>query len=373
MKDFTEQPTNYKFHSTQQFRNVVKSITTQTQFKGVDSEGAAVFDKTVIAPTLTYIGTTKLHGTNASIVIHESGDISFHSKSQLLGFVRGDEFTLNSDNAEFAQSMYRRMDSVRVVATKALEISKEVYGIVKYPIKISGEWCGSGIQKGVGISYLPKKSLFIFGIKVGKTDQESKSGWLPVNYTEALSSSTTQGDGIYSIMDFPTVTLDVDFNNAVLSQNELVAHTERVEGVCPVSDKLQLKDSEGTPVALGEGLVWTPVSADYVWDSGNWFKTKGQKHSVSKTKSVASVDPEKLNSIVEFVDYACTENRLEQGLGEVGLDQKKIGAFIGWVNKDINKEEGDVLEKSNLTMKDVGKMLSTKSRTFYLTKLNNDL
>lgn len=76
---------------------------------------------------------------------------------------------------------------------------------------------------------------------------------------------------------------------------------------------------------------------------------------------------------MEFVDYACTENRLEQGLGEVGLDQSKVGAFIGWVNKDINKEEGDVLERSNLSMKDVGKMLSAKSRAFYLDKLNNDI
>lgn len=277
---------NYKFHSTQQFRNVVKSITTQTQFKGVDENSETIFDKNVVAPTLSYLGTTKLHGTNASIVLHEDGDISFHSKSQLLGFVRSEVFTLNSDNAEFAQSMSRRMDSVREVAAKAVGISKQVYGNVKYPIKISGEWCGSGIQKGVGISFLPKKSLFIFGIKVGETDQTNRSGWLPVHYTSELSSDQTQADGIYSIMDFPTTTIKIDFNNAVLSQNSLVASTERVENECPVAKLLGLKDSEGSPALLGEGLVWTPEDINYVWDSGNWFKTAvtGLRQKVRSTR-----------------------------------------------------------------------------------------
>jgi len=134
-----------------------------------------------------------------------------------------------------------------------------------------------------------------------------------------------------------------------------------------------LKDADGNPSLLGEGLVWTPASEDYCWDSGNWFKTKGKKHSVSKVKSVAAINPEKLNSIKEFVEYAVTENRLQQGLSEVGLDQKLVGQFIGWVNKDINKEEGDVLESNNLSMKEVGKYLSNKAREFYLDKLNNNL
>ena len=41
-------------------------------------------------------------------------------------------------------------------------------------------------------------------------------------------------------------------------------------------------------------------------------KVKGEKHSSSKVKKLASVDVEKLNSIKDFVDYAVTESRLEQ-------------------------------------------------------------
>lgn len=173
-------------------------------------------------------------------------------------------------------------------------------------------------------------------------------------------------------MDFPTQRIEIDFKTPEFSQNKLVNYTEEVEQVCPISKQLNLKDSEGNPALLGEGLVWTPIDPDYCWDSGTWFKTKGKKHSVSKTKSVAAVCPEKLASIQEFLTYAVTENRLTQGIGEVGLDQKKVGQFIGWVNKDINKEEGDVLEKNNLTMKDVGKYLSNKAREFYMKELNNN-
>ena len=365
-------PTNYKYHSTQQFRNVVRSIKEQATFIGLDEEGTPMFDKTKPVPKLEYIGTTKLHGTNASIILHEDGVISFHSKSNLLGYVTNGEFTLLSDNAEFAQSMYRRIDSVKEVLENTVEIVKSNYGSDIRPIKISGEWCGQGIQKGVGISYLPKRSFFIFGIKAGETVQESKQGWLPIDATLGLSSDSTWEDGIYSITDFPVQRIIIDFNNAEFSQNELVKATEEVEQCCPVSKQLGLKDAEGNPALLGEGLVWTPVSEDYCWDSGNWFKTKGKKHSVSKVKSVAAINPEKLNSIKEFADYAVTENRLEQGLNEVGLDQKLVGQFIGWVNKDINKEEGDVLEANNLTMKDVGKYLSNKAREFYLAKLNSN-
>lgn len=365
-------PTNYKFHSTGQFRNVVRSIKEQATFVGVE-DGEVVFDNTRTIPTLTYIGTTKLHGTNGSIVLHEDGTISFHSKNNLLGYVKGEEFTLLSDNSEFAQSMSRRMDSVNEVVKNAITLVKNTYGSDIRPIKISGEWCGQGIQKAVGISYLPKKSFFIFGIKAGETSQENKQGWLPVWTTSSLTTNDTEFDGIYSIYDFPHKRVDINFTTPEFVQNTLVQFTEEAEECCPVSNKLNLKDSEGSPALLGEGYVWTPLDTDYCWDSGTWFKTKGKKHSVSKVKSVAAICPEKLSSIQEFIDYAATENRLRQGIDEVGLAQKKIGQYIGWVNKDINKEEGDVLEDNNLTMKDVGKYLSNKAREFYMKELNSNL
>ena len=357
---------NFKFHKTQQFRNVVKSVKEQAQFKGLDEEGKAIFDSLAKPPTITYVGLTKLHGTNASIVLNEDGVISFHSKSQLLATLDKEIFSLNKDNADFAQSMCRNKEGVYKVMEEAKKMSRGLYGEVKYPIKISGEWCGQGIQKGVGISMIPKRTLFIFGIKVGETCQESKQGWLPVICTSQLHSP--EHDIVSIFRTVGVVSEDIDFNQPEFSQNNLANHTKAVEDRCPVAAALGVEDT-----LVGEGLVWTPASAEYCWDSGSWFKTKGQKHSVSKVKTVASVCPEKLESIKEFIEYAVTQNRLEQGLGEVGLDQKKIGTFIGWINRDISNEESDVLAANGLFMKDVGKHIASKAREYYLCQLNADL
>lgn len=365
---------NIKFHSTGQFRNVVKNIQTATRYVGFDEETQKpIFDLTKKLPTISYIGTTKLHGTNASIILHEDLSITFHSKNNILGKLdEFNNFELYNDNAEFAQSMVRRLETVSQVIDRAYKVVKECYGEVKFPLKISGEWCGQGIQKGVGISYLPTKSFFIFGIKSGDTNQDDKSGWLNTKLCSKLTCEDTHSKGIYAITDFPYKTITIDFNNPEDSQNDLVKYTEDVEDCCPVAKALNLKDAEGTPQLLGEGLVWVPQSQDYYFDSGNWFKTKGKKHSVSKVKSVAAVCPEKLKNIKDFVEYAVTNNRLQQGINEIGLDQKSIRAYIGWVNQDINKEEGDTLEESNLTMKEVGSKISTVAREFYINKLNNN-
>lgn len=353
-------------HKTHQFRNVVQHMRKSSQYKGWDNnKKGSIMDTTVEAPTVSYIGTVKLHGTFGGIVLHEDQTISFHSKSQLLGFVDSSgDFTLNSDNAEFAQSMWRRFKGVVKTIGWAVESCKAHYGKIIYPIKISGEFCGVGIQKGVGVSYLPKKSFFVFGVKCGDINQDEKEGWLPLSIIRPVKS---QEHHIYNIMDFTTERITIDFNSPEESQNVLVEATEEVEKECPVSKALGVTES-----LLGEGLVWVPEDPQYCYDNGNFFKTKGQKHSVSKVKSVAAVCPEKLNSIKEFVEYAATDNRLEQGVSEVGLDQKLTGQYIGWVNRDINKEEGDVLEENNLTMKDVGKKISDKARKYYLDKLNSE-
>ena len=133
-------PENIKFHNTGQFRNVVKSIKTSAEFKGIDEQGELIVDKNASAPVVDYIGTVKTHGTNASIILSEDGTISFHSKNNLLGYIdTQEEFHLESDNAEFAQTMHRRLRGV----VDIVDSIKELLGDnLKFPLKISGEWCG---------------------------------------------------------------------------------------------------------------------------------------------------------------------------------------------------------------------------------------
>ncbi len=99
------------------------------------------------------------------------------------------------------------------------------------------------------------------------------------------------------------------------------------------------------------------------------FKTKGEKHSVTKVKKLVQVDSEKLQSVADFVSYAVTQNRVDQGIkeicGDAGPDRAKTGPFLSWIVKDILDEELTTLADNNLEPKDVNKALSTAARNMF--------
>lgn len=340
------------YHSTSQFRDVIRAVTDRTRYLGKDDEGNVIYDHVKELPVVQYKGTVKVHGTNGSLVKYADGRIYRQSKSRILD--------ITHDNSGFFEAMYTV--PVEKLFTQVEEIFKEKTGKeVKYPIEIAGEWAGKTIQSGVAVSEV-LKFFMIFGINVGMDNaEEDDYGW------QALTDYGTvelPENRIFNALRFGFWTVSIDFNRPQDIQNTLVELTGKVEAECPVGKALGATEN-----LIGEGIVWVPVSQNLAKHTGLHFKVKGEKHSVSKVKTIAALDPEKLASIDEFVDYACTENRLNQGIQEVGLDIKKTGEFLGWVNKDIFKEEADVLAESNLTMKDVGKLLSDKARKYYMSKM----
>lgn len=212
----------------------------------------------------------------------------------------------------------------------------------------------SGIQKGVAVSEVDK-FFMIFGIKIGNL-------WLPIEDYHINKPE----DRIFHALDFPSFEVTIDLNDPAAIQNTLITFTESVENECPVGKQLGAVDC-----LIGEGIVWKPKTTPWCDNSDYWFKVKGEKHSSSKVKKLASVDVEKLNSIKDFVDYAVTESRLQQGLTEIGLDMKKMGEFIKWISQDVFKEESDTMKENNLEMKDIGKELSNKARKWYIEQYNS--
>ena len=340
-----------KYPSTSQFRQTIRTVNDTLTFGGIDQDGNII--RKQISPEeliLPYCGTVKIHGTNGSIVFHSEDEVVFQSKERIV--------SIGDDNNGFAAFMSRKD------VTELLEQVKHIcsnYDIpVTFPVEIAGEWAGRGIQKGVAISEVDP-FFAIFRIAVGK--DESGLNWLPTPFMFGIG---LPDDRIYNILDFGFWQANIDFANPLLIQNDLAKITEHVEKQCPAGRMFGVD-------GVGEGVVWSPMNPELAKNSGFWFKVKGDKHSVSKVKTLAEVDPARLESIQDFVAHTVTENRLEQALGEVGLNQSKIGEFIAWVSRDINKEEGDVLEASSLTMKDVAKFISNKSRGWYMKKLNEEL
>ena len=205
-----------KYPSIEQFRNVIRTVKSNHDYKGKDEEGKAIYKHTENYPTLKFKGTVKLHGTNAGIVNY--GDrIEFQSRERVL--------SLNEDNAGFMTAM----------SVKNLDFLFEKFKPTEY-VAIYGEWCGGNVQKGVAINGL-EKMFVIFGVMVDD------------NWVDLPTDLHKNEIGIYNILQFPTYEIDIDFNNPETIQNKLIEMTISVEDECPVGKYFGVS-------GIGEGIVY---------------------------------------------------------------------------------------------------------------------
>lgn len=322
-----------KYPSIEQFRNVIRNVKAIHDYQGKDSEGKAIYQHKENYPTLKFKGTVKLHGTNASVVKYKNQKyVQFQSRERVL--------SLNDDNAGFMNNMI----------TENLDFLFNNIEFNDY-IAIYGEWCGGNIQKGVAINGL-EKMFVIFGIMVD-------DAW--VELPKDLHKNEI---GIYNILQFPTYEIDIDFNNPVAVQNKLIELTIAVEECCPVG---KFFNKEG----VGEGIVFTCTT-----NQDLKFKSKGEKHSVTKVKVLNTIDIELMESVSDFVEMVVTENRLNQGISffnenNILVDTKNTGEFLRWVVTDVLKEEKETLEACELGEKEVKSAIVTKARIWFLNKCNS--
>ena len=142
--------------------------------------------------------------------------------------------------------------------------------------------------------------------------------------------------------------------------------TLAVEEQCPVGKQLG-----------AEGIVWKCITVGYE-NSGFWFKVKGEKHSKTKVKKLATVDVEKINNIKLLAEKLTPTWRLEQMCSKTfdtlnggKLDIKGMGEFIKNTMTDILKEEIDTVAASGFTTKDITGSIAAICRA-YLTEQLND-
>ncbi len=334
-----------------QFRDVVRNVKTDTTFVGLDEDGGAIFDSSIPLPSIIFTGSIKLHGTNGSVCLHK-GKVYAQSKSRIV--------TVGDDNFGFALFVEKNkevFENMLQSIAAANNVDEESV------LTLFGEFAGKGIQNGVGISNLDR-SFFIFGCKVSDPQDEQLSYWMEV---DSFSPFLLNSDGIYNLDSFTKHLVNVDFSSSASlgrAQQTFEKLTYEVEEECPVAKHLGYS-------GIGEGLVWTANHNGKFYR----FKTKGEKHSSTKVKKLASVNVEKLEGVESFVEYASTENRFNQAIGEVfgkdPLDVKKLGELIKWVVSDISSEEVDTLLENGLEPKDVNKYIAQDVRQRFMEKLNN--
>jgi hypothetical protein len=340
----------------EQFRNVIRNVKDHAAFVKLDEQGEPVFDYLRPIPKLKFRGTTKLHGSNAAIGLRfTAGTIDtvwFQSRSNVI--------TVENDNAGFSRFIQSIFDSgIRPAELLNMDI------ISKYllhmdgsgEVVLFGEWCGGNIQKGVALNQIPKMFV-LFGVHV---EHNTGSFYLPDE--DVAQFPTHPEQNLFNVYEAQTFEIEIDFARPELSQAEMIKLVEAVEAKCPWGVKFGV---EGT----GEGIVWHCITPGYGTPKF-WFKTKGEKHSVSKVKTLVPVDIEKANSQAQFIENTVTTQRCEQSItklreaGITQIDRTHMGEFIRWIYADIVKEESDTATGSGLDLKKMGGPIAAAAKKYF--------
>jgi len=307
-------------------------------------------------PTVTYRAKVKLDGTNAAVRFRDGKVEGYQSRTQ--------DITPDSDNAGFAR-WASTIDWPRPFSTEEQPVAV-----------LHGEWAGPGIQKGTACQMLKSKKFFIFAIELCSEERSDGGDW---SQRTLITDPHEIGRMLFG-WDHPDVqiipwhgeprTVDLSDPDAVTrfaqDMNELVDVVE--------SSDPYLKQAFGVD-GIGEGVVMYPIPEESSMSPRErWrrlaFKAKGEKHRVKKAPRAVEVDPEEIKSIAAFVETFVTQQRCEQGLTVIMKgehpDIKRIGEFIGWMSKDVEKESRVELEASGLTWKQVSSAVGAAARGWYM-------
>ena len=316
-----------------------------------------------------YANRVLVHNSNAGVCYSESDGIWCQSRENII--------TPEKDNMGFAWFIEQNKETV-ISIIKDLAKENRV-NLNTHIISLYGEWCGSSIQKGVAVAELDKRFVIFEHFKVSPIEpQEDNDGEKAIWYKTISYSDfgvpqpdiewvESPENKIFNIMNFPTKTISIDFNNPERAQNELLEIMQEVENECPVGKAFGVS---GT----GEGVVISHLTAD---GSLIQAKVKGEKHSNSKVKTLEPVDTEKLDKIDKCVEEICHDWRFTQGLQEIfgvdyekTIDRKRIAEVIKWVNSDTLKEESSIISDYGFEPKEILPKVSQKTKEYFFAIYN---
>ena len=360
-------PQFIKFPSINRFRHAIKGVSDRIQYIGKDPDtNERLHDRTIPVPCMDAIGTTKIHGTNASIIFNRrTAEMWSQSRTRIIrpefdnqGFASFVE-THNKEALEMMEQLGHELDRLYPDMSTG-DTDNDIIGVF-------GEWCGGNIQTTVGMRHAPR-TFVVFEV-VAHGDK-----WYDDSFKALKSASFVR-----TIAEFGTFHVEIDFAHPTDTAKMLMDLTLGVEKECPVASKLAPSDAVSK---VGEGIVWRLYwPEDTEKTRPIRFKVKGVEHvrrsrkqrKAARESELVETEPELVNSIKEFVDLTMTDARLYQGLEHIehsqDSDRRNVGQYIKWIRDDIIKEESDILERNNLTFKQVSKQIGTDAKIFFFTEM----
>jgi len=313
-------------------------------------EQAAVLDPIPI------VGTVKLHGTHADILIHNDDQIVFQSRG-IVGLQP------TRDNAGFATAMSQKTKALLrlrdLFKARFSQLNPDTPFDPNYPVLIAGEWIGEKIQKDVAISKLSKRFVIISVNINGQWQKDSDYGGIALPNHDIYNISRA---GVSNYTLYP--------ENVQRTVDELESLTEQVAQRCPFAATFGLEGE-------GEGIVWKPALPPYNANPELWFKTKGGRFKPTFAcppwPSPESAEQNR-EAAATVAKVWTSEQRLEQGLEymterHIRKNMKGLSAFLKWVQNDILVEEKGYIAEHKIDAQTLRIEIAKIAKPWYLERM----
>ncbi|KAG4439686.1 hypothetical protein IFR05_004823 [Cadophora sp. M221] len=308
------------------------------------------------------IGTVKLHGQHADIVINPDNTIRLQSRNKpvldekhgIVGFAKA-MFSLEKNLLELKERIVSRW----VGNNRPEKLSD------KYPLVIAGEWVGPGIQKNVALDELPRKFFVITSISLNNF-------WLP---DQPYSDIEDVDAGIVHVARGGFFSEELDVTDLESCQERMMTLTLDIEKTCPFAQSFGI-------VGRGEGIVWK-AAQPLGKDPRMWFKTKGPDFAVTKTADLPkpaaiAMGQDMIERTRQFAYATTTEPRLEQAWNvlklecNMAMDKKTTKKFMQWISDDILREEKPRIKQCKVDEQYLIKCIRWMAEIWYEKRLDEN-
>lgn len=276
-------------------------------------------------------GTVKLHGCNVGIGLTPEGEMFFQSRNK--------EITTEDDLNGFCKMIEEHKDFYMA----ELNAIKDYIGhTTEKTIILFGEYCGGKNQRGVGLAEVDYFfSLFEIYYKDKYSENETYLAFEDIVFNEG--NRRINPEHRY----FPINTFGI--YNAVLD-------LDKPEEFVEMATNLAKEIGEHCPAAKyfgvdgsGEGVVFK-----YRIDNDQLrLKFKCEKFETRKSNKIPKEITEDHKRALELVDIVITPYRVGQAIEymnemKIPVDKEHISEFVGWLVKDVYKEDTKLIEESQI-------------------------
>ena len=243
------------------------------------------------------------------------------------------------------------------------------------------EWAGGNVQKKSALTGLDKRAIIFANFKVSPIEpvlttsgEETEYIWKPTHsYTDFgvpapyIEWADCPDANIFNISNYPTVSIDINFEEPLMSQNKMIEMVDKLEADSLVGKAFGIDNN------IGEGYVFTTTYKDKLYK----FKVKGEEHAKheGKIKTLSPVDEELEQSKNDFVNKtACVAWRLEQMFNETKAEHGELsnvqtGIFLQKVFADVAKEESDTMLELGINPKSINGKIAKVAKTYYNSRV----